>query len=149
MNGWPLPGSLIEAENGMIFVLFGCMLLSAALYFGSQIGIVAKSATDISSRLAVARRVYARTKASWAATLIFFGLFVWTGDVWWVRHVQNHGAQSDWFAPFAQPLVIISAIPIVWGGICWMRAVLPLRFGPWSWLVIALGAPLFGVWMAL
>lgn len=148
--GWPLPGSVIEAENGMAFVLFGCLLTSAALYFAEEVRTVARTAADsLSSRMEVAGRVYARTKAAWAATLIFFGLFVRTGDVWWVRHVQNHGAEPGWFSPFAQPLLILSAIPIIWGSICWMRAVLPLKFSPWAWAVVGVGAIIFGVWMAI
>jgi len=151
MHGeWPLPGSVIEAGNGMIFILEGCMLISAALYFASQVRLVARSAYDVkSTRLQIAARVYARTKASWAATIIFFGLFLRTGDVWWVRHLQNHGGDPGWFGPLAQPIIIASSVPIIWGAICWMRAVLPLRFSPWAWVAVTAAAILFGVWMAV
>lgn len=150
IHGWPLPESVIEAENGMALVLFGCMMISAGLYFINEIRIVSRSAYDsMSSRMEVAVRVYARTKASWAASIMFLGLFIRTGDVWWVRHLQNHGAEPGWFSPFAQPVLILSSIPMIWGSICWMRAVLPLKFSPWAWAIVGSGAIIFGVWMAI
>lgn len=146
--GWPLPSSLIEAGNGMIVVLVFFMLVSALLYFISQIRLVA-AVEEKATQWDVAKRVYARTKASWAATLFFFGMFLRTTDVWWVRHVQNHHGTLGWFAPFATPLIVISSLPLIWGGVCWIRAVLPLRFSPSAWVFVAGGAVLFGILMAI
>lgn len=145
--GWPLPGSLVEAGNGVSFVLFGFMTASAALYFLDRVQIVTDVA-DEGSRWELLKRVYIQAKASWAAALVFLGMFIRTGDVWWVRHVQNHGGSLGWFSEWATPILVFSGLLVIWGAICWMRSVLPLKFGPWAWLFVATSAVAFGIWMA-
>ncbi len=139
MNYWPLPGPIIEAGNGMMLVLFGAMLVSAFSYFMREV-----------RRLGWRpMRIYAESKASWAVTILFFGIFVRVGDIWLIRHIENHGGHpSEGLGVVAQAVLIASSIPIVWGSICWMRSVLPLRCGAWAWAVIAVGAIVFGVYMA-
>lgn len=143
----PLSNFLLEVGNGVILSILFFMLISAVLYFVSKVRIVA-SVEEPNSMWEVATRVYAQTKASWAAAIFFLGLFARTGDVWWVRHLQNHGEPPDWFASWATPVLLVSIIPTVWGGICWMRAVLPLRFPPSAWVFITLISLAFGVYMA-
>lgn len=148
IHGAPLPPSLIEAGNGMVFFLEGFMLLSSGLYFVSLVRVAQGAVTETTTLMQAMQRVYAQAKAAWAASIFFLGLWLRTGDVWWVRHVQNHGGDLGWFAPLAQPIIMLSAIPIVWGGVCWMRAVMPLRFPPQAWIAIFGGAVAFGILMA-
>jgi hypothetical protein len=132
-----LPGPLLEAVNGIMLILFGCMLLSAAAYFIQQL------------RSRTFATVYFESKASFAASILFFGLFARTAIIWWSRHLQDHGQQLGKLENYFTLALIVTAIPIIWGSVCWMNAVLPLRFGPMSWFFVTLGAVLFGIFMAL
>lgn len=144
----PLPGPLIEAGNGMMLVLFAAMLISALGYFIRQVREVHET-HPFTSRINLLKIVYQRSKASWSASLLFLGLFVRTGDVWLVRHIQNHGGQASPLEPWASLVLIASTVPIVWGAICWMRAVMPLRCWSGAWAVVGGVAVIFGVFMAM
>lgn len=142
-----LPSPLIEAGNGMMLILFAAMLVSAVGYFFRQVREIHETHqfTPLLKLLAI---VYHRSKASWAISILLFGLLVRTGDVLMVRHLQNHGGRADALEPWASLLLIVTTVPIVWGAICWMRAVMPIRWWPGSWAVIAAIAIVFGIWMA-
>lgn len=148
MDLGPLPGQLIEAGNGMMLILFGCMLASAGLYFIKQIRAAYADLGNAATLQHVFARVYLQSKPSAAAAILFFGLFVRTYIVWHARHVESHGLPPGVLEDAAPWLLASSAIPIIWGGICWMRAVLPLRFWSGTWMLVALSSIAFGVWMA-
>jgi hypothetical protein len=88
------------------------------------------------------------SKAAWALTVIFAGLILRVGSHWSLRHAASHGLDWHAFTDQGPNIVLVSTMMTIWGGICWIRTVIPLRCGPvtWTWAVIF--AVAFGVWMA-
>jgi len=120
--------SLLELTNASVVVMFAFMLASSTAYFLQQIG-----------ERETLREVYAESKASFAATILFFGLFVRQAIVWWTRHVVDHGYHLGRPSTHVfNVLLVVTSLPILWGGVCWMRAVLPLKLGPAAWVFVAL-----------
>jgi hypothetical protein len=136
-----ISGVVLEATNAIIMVMFFFMLVAASAYFWSRL----RAAFEF-ERKDPFRKVYAESKASFAVTILFAGMFLRQVAVWWPRHVVQHGGHLDWWTAHVFNVVIVAvSIPIIWGSVCWMRVTLPLRCHPWAWAIIAIGAIAFGV----
>lgn len=139
MNGAYLPPAhLLEATNGVMLILFFFMLLTAAAYF------IDKLRTGESAYV-----VYQESKASFAASILFFGLFLRAFVVWFSRHLEDHHIEMPGWQHVSTTTLILTGIPVIWGSVCWMNAVLPLRCGRWAWLMVAAVAVGFGIGMAM
>lgn len=162
MTPWPLPGQLVEAGNGMAMILFLAMAISATVYILRHMSRVAHRRAKFDGMQTwrdLLSVVYPEIKAALAIATMCYGLTLRTADVWLLSHIENHGGKpAPALAALATPMLIASTFPIVWGAICWMRTVMPLRCPHWprldaalrwAWVVLALAAIGFGVYEAL
>lgn len=137
MNALPLP--LLLALNGAIMILLAAMLGSAVIYLWTKL-----------QEYGGARDVYIECKGALALVTFLIGLEIRTTVIWYVQMLQHSGRPpNDGLLSWVTALLIVGAIPMAWGCVCWMRVVLPYRCGPWTWVAIAGGALAFGVGVAL
>jgi len=144
-----LPQPLLLALNGILLILLAACLYSAAQYFVQQLRYASADDVEDVNLPARLRRVYVESKASFAAAILFFGLFLRIGSIWGLEWCDLHRPRDHWLIPVLAGVLVFSEIPTIWGAVCWMRAVLPLRCGIWAWPLMVAGALVFGVGMAL
>lgn len=137
MSELPLP--LLLALNGALVILLACMLASAAAYLVQKL-IEARSA----------REAYVECKAALSMVSFLAGLEIRTGSIWWTQLLRHNGHDvTPTTRDAVTALLVFGSIPMAWGAICWMRVVLPIDCGPWTWVAIAVAATALGVGFAL
>jgi hypothetical protein len=145
MTGMHVPSQILEAVDGTFLVLL-------IFIFGTTFQYMVKM-THQSIRTEGEgwrpNRWSIRAKASWALATIFFGLILRVGSHWSLRHAAGHGLHWEWLTESGPAIVLFSTVLTTWGSVCWIRTVIPLRFGAQSWTAATVLAVVFGVYMAM
>ena len=138
-----VPGPLLEAVDGAFLVLLFFMFGTTSHYATRM------AARDWHSSRRLVNRWSIETKASWALAIIFLGLILRVGSHWCLRHAANHGLHWDALVSAGPAIILVSTVMTTWGSVCWIRTVIPLRFGSQAWTAASVIAIAFGVGMAL
>lgn len=86
-------------------------------------------------------------KAAFALLTTFTGFAVKTGAGWWSAVLIKHGADGT-FA-LLEPMAVVGTGLSLWGIVCLLRSLTPYEWRHQTWLVLAIGAVIFGILFAL
>lgn len=134
-----LPSPLIEASNGMLLgllawmVFFGLWYLSWKWQYYSDFYYF---------------RQDERVRAAIALMVLLFGLIVRIGVLWLIRHMENANYDTQQFKTLAPVLFMAGNTIMIWGALCWMKEIIPVTIGRWTWVLVAGSSAIFGVGMA-
>ena len=133
-----LPSWLVEASNGMLLIILMWMIIFDAIY------LVYKLRECLSFRV-----LYVESKAAIALMVVLLGFEAHTFVRWWFRHMQNQGVDPESYRDLGIFLLVAGTAMGVWGGICWLKVIMPRDLPRELWFVLSAIAVGFGIVMAL
>lgn len=133
-----LPSWLIEVSNGVLFLLVLAMTAFALVYL----------VTKLRECGGTWMRVYVEAKAAIALMVFLIGVDIGVFVRWWFRTMQNHGIDPRPYIALGTTLVIVGTVVAIWGGMCWIKVITPVRFPRGTWFLVGVAAIAIATMMA-
>ena len=147
-SGFPITPAIFEVTDGILIIVLGIMLLFALVHLGS---IWNECRTRFPGRWGAfrcLRGLYYERKPAVAISVIIAALWLRFTNLWHLRHITNHHLPMDWAARYSFVIFVCAHIALIWGVVCWIRNISPVRVMNWEWLLILGGAILLSLYWA-
>lgn len=131
-----LPSWLVEASNGTLIIVLMWMIIFDGLYIIHKV-------RDLGGVVSMLRAWWrqghppAELKAAFALMMLFVGSELRTYALWWFRHMQNQGIDPEPFRQIGIAMLIAGTAMAVWGGMCWLKVIMPSDLPRGTWLMLS------------
>lgn len=143
-----LPSWLIEASNGTLIVVLLWMVLFDVRYLVLKVSELG-GAKLVASEWWMTKSPPAELKGAVALLTLLTGFWLRTFGLWWFRHMEAHGIDTLPFREIGIALLVGGTIISVWGGMCWLKVILPTDIPRFTWFILCGSALGFGFGMVL
>ncbi len=143
-----LPSWLVEASNGTLIIVLMWMIIFDALYIFHKV-------RDRGGFVSVIRSWWRaghpppELKAAIALMVLFVGSELRTYALWWFRHMQNQGIDTEPFREIGIAMLVAGTAAAVWGGMCWLKVIMPADLPRGTWFLLSAIAVGFAIIMLL
>lgn len=129
-----LAPQLIEIINGSLFALHVLLSCFFASYVRQRFLAHRKNW----------RKAYRGAEGAIAVLMLELGSAMVRGAFWYLRHLQNDGIDTAHIDTPMAWIAVAGAIVTFAGGLCVVRVFMPVKYGPWPFILTALVTLAFG-----